>query len=472
MTAFVSRPGRVMRLLLRLLASVPTTADHVADAELLRRFVASNDSAAFELVVRRHADAVWATCRRMLSGSADAEDAFQATFLALIRKAKSVRTPCAGGWLHRVAVNASLKLRERTRRLTPIEPNLLDALPASDGALPDAELAVAVHEELAQLSERERLPVVLCDLEGLTHEDAAKVLGWPVGTVSGRLSRARAKLRDRLGRRGLTPSAALPALAAPPHSIPNALSLTTGGASPAVLSLSEGAIAMLKTTSWTWTAVAAVAVATAGVGGVLALAPGGDGQPPASAAKEKPAPPAKPDAPADEDVVWMSPDPKDPVPTAFPKLVPPDKGKENDAFKAVVKACPLVLGELAIADEEDLGADQYDVLLMTQLQQGRFEIQNLLKVSLIGRGTSESLAAQIRCLTGMRAVVLELWGQERSKRGRVAAWLEEFVVLGKVVEKLAADRVAVGVEPPQALFAARGHRIAAEAALWKATKPK
>src|SRR3954449_11616106 len=100
------------RWLFRLLASAPPTGDHVPDAELLGRFAASGDAAAFELIVRRHADAVWAAAFRILRNEDAAEDAFQATFLALIRKAKSVRTPCAGGWLYRVAVNAALKLRE------------------------------------------------------------------------------------------------------------------------------------------------------------------------------------------------------------------------------------------------------------------------------------------------------------------------------------------------------------------------
>src|SRR5438552_1882734 len=85
--------------------------DRVADRELLRRFVATHDSAAFELLVRRHADAVWAASLRVLGNTADAEDAFQATFLALVRKAGSVRDGCVGGWLHRIAVNAALKLK-------------------------------------------------------------------------------------------------------------------------------------------------------------------------------------------------------------------------------------------------------------------------------------------------------------------------------------------------------------------------
>jgi DNA-directed RNA polymerase specialized sigma24 family protein len=105
------------RLLFRLLASAPRTTDHVPDVELLRRFVASNDPAAFELIVRRHADAVWSACRRLLRSDADADDAFQATFLALIRKARNVRTTSAGGWLHGVAVHASL-IHEPTEAVT------------------------------------------------------------------------------------------------------------------------------------------------------------------------------------------------------------------------------------------------------------------------------------------------------------------------------------------------------------------
>src|SRR5262245_53653193 len=138
-----------MRLLFRLLAAAPPLGDHVPDGELLHRFRTSNDSAAFELIVRRHADAVWAACRRMLNCDADAEDAFQATFLALIRKAKSIRTLCVGGWLHRVAVNAARKLRERAGRVSSAEPDQLAAVPALASEEPDTELAAAVHEELS-----------------------------------------------------------------------------------------------------------------------------------------------------------------------------------------------------------------------------------------------------------------------------------------------------------------------------------
>ncbi|HEX4613969.1 MAG TPA: sigma factor, partial [Urbifossiella sp.] len=96
------------RFFFRLLSSAVTTADPVPDRDLLRRFAREQDPAAFELLVRRHADAVWAACRGVLRSEPDAEDAFQATFLVLVRKAGAVRGDRVGGWLHRVAVNAAL----------------------------------------------------------------------------------------------------------------------------------------------------------------------------------------------------------------------------------------------------------------------------------------------------------------------------------------------------------------------------
>src|SRR5262245_16718921 len=207
------------RFFFRLLSAATPAGDHVPDAELLRRFSHSRDSAAFELLVRRHADAVWAAALRVLRNEADAEDAFQAAFLVLARKAGSVRGECVGGWLYRVAVNSALKLRavragsvSDGSGLERRDPSL--TLPART-ALESAETAAVVHQELSRLPDRYRLPVVLCDLEGHTHAEAAKVLGWPVGSVSGRLSRAHTLLRDRLTRRGLAPAAVLSACAAP-----------------------------------------------------------------------------------------------------------------------------------------------------------------------------------------------------------------------------------------------------------------
>src|SRR5688500_11045497 len=135
--------------LLRFLRAAP--ADGAADARLLRRYADTRDEAAFELLVRRHADLVWGACRGVLRREADAEDAFQATFLALARKAGSVRGASAAGWLHRVAVHAALKLRARAARDAPAG---LPDVPAPAG--PDPDLVSAVHEELAGLGDRYR----------------------------------------------------------------------------------------------------------------------------------------------------------------------------------------------------------------------------------------------------------------------------------------------------------------------------
>ena len=456
------------RLLLRLLFAAPPT-DHVSDAELLRRFVASNDSAAFELIVRRHANAVWAACRRVLNSDADAEDAFQATFLALLRKARDIRTPSTGGWLHRVAVNAALKLRERNARTSTTEPNQLDAIPAPNAEPPDNELAAAVHEELAQLSERERLPVVLCDLEGLSHADAATALGWPVGTVSGRLSRARAKLRERLERRGLTPSGAvLPVVAAPPHLIPNAVSLTTSAAPPAIVSLAEGVLAMTTSTTWKWVAAAVVCVGALGAGGVLAFGPGNQPGPrdaPAlRLAAENPAPPEK-GKPVEGD--WIpkpGADGTSAVPSAFPELTlsefpPTDEGRKSRE-EQLAKRCPRLTGKTAVTVAPT--DDALRKVLKARLHQGTLELQETLTVIRMGgKWDWPQQAAMYELLTDIRATATELWSAQPKE---LIPWLEELVVLTKEFERVHRVRVTLGTDTPRSVALAARHRLAVEAA--------
>ncbi|MBN9119355.1 MAG: sigma-70 family RNA polymerase sigma factor [Planctomycetes bacterium] len=468
------------RFLLRLLAAAPAT-DHVSDAELLRRFVVSNDPAAFELIVRRHADAVWAACRRLLRSDTDAEDAFQATFLALIRKACDVRTPCAGGWLYRVAVNAALKLRERNARTPTTEPNQLDATPVPHTEPPDAEALAAVHEELARLSERERLPVVLCDLEGLSHADAAKALGWPVGTVSGRLSRARAKLRERLERRGMAPSGVLiPAAVAPPHLIPNARSLTAG-APPAIVSLTEGALAMTTKTTWKWVASVVMCVGLIGTGAAIGLtqpapspAPRLPGTPPpAPEPAPEPAPsPAKEKAAGDE---WVA-DPKSNAarrdkaikspPSAFPRLVPPepdpnDKNPEQ-RWERFGKLCPRLLGGAAVAVTP--ADDLLRKVLKARLHQGTLELREILEVTRI-TGDLPQPPAMYELLTDIRIAAIELWAKEPKE---LVPWLEELVVMAKEFERVQYHRIVTGVVTPRMLNAAARHRLTVEAELLKA----
>src|SRR6478735_9055808 len=135
------------RSFLRMLTAAAPAADPVPDADLLRRFAATRDAAAFELLVRRHADAVWAAAYRVLRHHADAEDAFQAAFLVLARKAGSVRGDSAGGWLHRVAVHAALKLKASRGRERPA--NLDPDAHASGSPSEGDDLAAVVHQELA-----------------------------------------------------------------------------------------------------------------------------------------------------------------------------------------------------------------------------------------------------------------------------------------------------------------------------------
>src|SRR5262245_60602107 len=203
--------------LLRWRADAPGTGG-VTDDELLRRFAAGGDEAAFELLVWRHGPMVFNTCCRALGHSADAEDAFQATFLALVRKAAAIRDGRAlPGWLHQVAYRAALGIRQAARRRAGHErpglPNVA-AVVADEAA--GRELGVILEQEVARLPEPMRVAFVLCHLEGRTAEEAAAQLGCPKGTVDSRLARARERLRARLRRRGLDLSAATAlALAAP-----------------------------------------------------------------------------------------------------------------------------------------------------------------------------------------------------------------------------------------------------------------
>ncbi len=174
--------------------------DEGGDAELLGRFAHSQDEAAFAALVRRHGPMVWGVVRRVLNDWHRAEDAFQVTFLVLARKAGSLSRPgLLGNWLYGVAYRTAVKARGRAARQGGQERRAVTMVstgPADEAAR--RELREVLDEELSRLPEKYRAPLVLCYLEGRTNEEAARLLGWPVGSMSWRLTRARQALRARL----------------------------------------------------------------------------------------------------------------------------------------------------------------------------------------------------------------------------------------------------------------------------------
>jgi RNA polymerase sigma factor (sigma-70 family) len=174
------------------------------DAQLLERFARRRDEPAFVALVVRHGPMVYGVCRRLLRDVQEAEDAFQASFLVLARKAASIRKrSLLGAWLYNVACRIAARLRGQAARRREVErPGLdLDALPADAPAWSD--VGPAVQEEVQRLPGHYRDAVVLCFLQGKSNEEAARLLRRPVGTIKSRLTRARELLRARLARRGL-----------------------------------------------------------------------------------------------------------------------------------------------------------------------------------------------------------------------------------------------------------------------------
>jgi RNA polymerase sigma factor (sigma-70 family) len=190
--------------------TTPRAEADATDAQLLERFVARRDEAAFAALLRRHGPLVWGVCRRLLPQTADAEDAFQATLLVFARRARSIsKRASVRSWLYTVARRVALRALADARRRQGRERPLLETLAA--GPAPDEagwELRSVLDEEIERLPGHERLPVILCYLEGRTLAEAAQELGCPKGTVGARLARARHRLGRRLARRGVTLSGA------------------------------------------------------------------------------------------------------------------------------------------------------------------------------------------------------------------------------------------------------------------------
>jgi RNA polymerase sigma factor (sigma-70 family) len=194
---------------LRVLSEAQAARD-LTDGELLERFRVGREETAFAILLQRHGPMVLGVCRRLLADTHAAEDAFQATFLVLVRKAASIRKQdSVASWLHGVARRVALKARLRSARDSALERQVL-AMPRPEPSdeLTWQELRTVLDEELDQLPEKYRTPLVLCGLEGKTHEQAARELGCPKSSLTSRLVKAREMLQERLARRGIVLSAA------------------------------------------------------------------------------------------------------------------------------------------------------------------------------------------------------------------------------------------------------------------------
>ncbi len=183
----------------------------VTDQQLLERFTTRHEEAVFEALLQRHGPMVLGVCQRVLNQEQDAEDAFQATFLVLARQAHTIRRHASvGSWLYGVAQRVALKAKALAARRRAHERCVMRvAQTEPEGDWHRRELRAVLDEELQRLPEKYRAPLVLCYLEGKTNAEAARALGWPLGTISKRLARARERLRDRLVGRGFALSLGL-----------------------------------------------------------------------------------------------------------------------------------------------------------------------------------------------------------------------------------------------------------------------
>jgi RNA polymerase sigma factor (sigma-70 family) len=263
-------------------------ADRKTDAQLLERFLRGREEEAFAALVRRHGPMVLGVCHRLLGHAQDAEDAFQATFLVLARKAASVVPPgMVGNWLYGVACRTARKAKAAVVRRRGRERQVGEMPePAMTPVEAWAELRPLLDRELERLPEKYRAPVVLCDLEGNTYREAALRLGWPEGTVSTRLTHARSLLARRLARCGLGLSGAALASAlmcpAAVACVPGPLASSTAkaatlfaaggagaGAVPAAVStLAEGVLKTMLFAKVRIVLAVVLALAVLGVGGL------------------------------------------------------------------------------------------------------------------------------------------------------------------------------------------------------------
>jgi RNA polymerase sigma factor (sigma-70 family) len=402
------------------LAPVPDSGK-ATDGQLLDRFVAHQDQTAFAALIQRHGPLVWGVCRRVLSQTQDAEDAFQATLLVLVRRAKSIRKRASvRSWLYGVAYRVAVRAKAAQRRRELRERQApARAAPDSSQEAVWRDLRSVLDEEINRLPAEQQQPVILCYLEGKTNDEAAHLLGWPRGTVATRLARARQRLRDRLARRGLTLSGGLLPTVAPPAAPAAALADTTiktallvaagrpvtvGIVSANIVALMEGVLQTMFLTKLKIVAAVVLAVGLLSGGAVVLTYPRLGAHP---AIQEKAQVPIQQQPePADEEVFEF-------------KITTFDEKKVN-ALLAAVK-----------------GGDKLKALLKARLEAATIEADARFKQFLAGRGTLDFFLASAQRLLKAE---LELSTQKADQLAALATHLR----LMKKAYELNKDRFDAG----------------------------
>jgi RNA polymerase sigma factor (sigma-70 family) len=287
-----------------LAADVAPGGGGMTDGELLARFLSSRDDCALAALVRRHAPMVWGVCGRLLHNHHDAEDAFQATFLVLVRKAADVPRQAVANWLHGVAQQTAVRVRATAAKRARRETQVVTMPEPTVAEVRDAEWQSVLDEELGRLPDHYRGVVVLCDLGGMTRREAARQLAIPEGSVASRLARARVMLARRLTRRGVVFSggsvaAVLSAGSAPPALVAftiKAVTLVAAGRAAAtgvipakVVALTDGVINAMSIAKVRGV-VALALVACTLAAGVTALASGRPVEPKVESRADEPKP--------------------------------------------------------------------------------------------------------------------------------------------------------------------------------------
>ncbi len=386
----------------------------LSEGQLLRRF-AAGDEGAFEALIARNGPMVLGVCRRSLHDRCDVEDAFQATFLVLLRQAGALRDgERVGPWLHGVAYRVASRVRSRAvRRLAEEREGAQPEAVESTCDLERSELRGLLDEEIRRLPEKYRRPVVLCYLEGRTHEEAARRLRCSAGSVRGRLDRARQKLRDRLTRRGLAPAALLAALAAGGEAasaaVPASLvaatvatlaraataSAVTATASTSALELADGAFRAMFVARLKLTALAVVGILALGSLPLLvALEPRGRG-------------------------ITARQDPARPVAPASPRA-PGDREQKITVTGRVLNLAGQPIADALVARGSDLRSNESIHAAKTDAA-GRFAMPGVPRGALILTVQARGHAPDLKALTagpGLLPVEFQL-GPGHSIRGRI-----------------------------------------------------